>query len=76
MKKVIKVEGMSCGHCQSKVEKALNNIEGVDAKVDLKKKTATVTSVSDISDEVFRNAITEAGFSFVSIEEKKGLFGR
>lgn len=76
MKKNIVIEGMSCGHCQATVEKALNNINGVEAKVDLKKKTATVKFDNDIADETFKNAITEAGFTVVSIEEKKGLFGR
>ncbi|MFV0342824.1 MAG: heavy-metal-associated domain-containing protein [Anaerocolumna sp.] len=76
MKKIIKIDGMSCGHCQAKVEKALNAMNGVEAKVDLKKKSATVTMTSEINEDVFRNAITEAGFVFVSIEEKKGLFGR
>ncbi len=76
MKKIIKIEGMSCGHCQAKVESALNAISGVEAKVDLKKKAATVSLTSDINDSVFKNAITGAGFEVVSIEEKKGLFGR
>jgi copper chaperone CopZ len=76
MKKIIKIEGMSCGHCQAKVESALNAISGVEAKVDLKKKAATVNMTSDINDSIFKNAITDAGFEMVSIEEKKGLFGR
>lgn len=76
MKKIIKIEGMSCAHCQARVEKALNAINGVDAKVDLKKNAATVNLVSDVSDEVFKEAISEAGYEVVSIEEKKGLFGK
>lgn len=76
MKKIIKIEGMSCGHCQAKAEGALNAINGVEAKVDLKKKTATVNFTSDIEDSVFKNAIADVGFEVVSIEEKKGLFGR
>ncbi len=76
MKKIIKIEGMSCGHCQAKVENALNAISGVEAKVDLKKKAATVNLSADVNDSVFSKAITEAGFEVVSIEEKKGLFGR
>ena len=37
VKKVIKINGMSCGHCQAKVERALAGLDGVKAKVDLKK---------------------------------------
>jgi copper chaperone CopZ len=75
MKKIIKIEGMSCGHCQARVEKALNGIEGVDAKVDLKKKAAVVNLKSEVSDEILSHTVTEAGYEVVSIEEKKGLFG-
>ena len=76
MKKNINIEGMSCGHCQASVEKALNALAGVEAKVDLKKKLATVKFDNNTSDEVLSHAVTEAGFTVVSIEEKKGLFGR
>lgn len=76
MKKTIKIEGMTCSHCQARVEKALNGITGVNAKVDLKKKAAVVNFDSDISDSVFKDAVTEAGYEVVSIEEKKGLFGK
>ncbi len=75
MKKIIKIEGMTCSHCQARVEKALNAIAGVEAKVDLKKKAAVVRFNSDVSDSVFKDAVAEAGYEVVSIEEKKGLFG-
>ncbi|NLP25762.1 MAG: heavy-metal-associated domain-containing protein [Clostridiales bacterium] len=76
MKKIIKINGMSCGHCQAKVEKALAGLNGVSAKVDLKKKQAIVELNSDISEQVLKDTITEAGYEVVSITEKKGLFGR
>lgn len=76
MKKVIKINGMSCGHCQARVEKALASLDGVSAKVDLKKKQATVDFSSDITDEMLKDTVTEAGYEVVSITEKKGLFGK
>lgn len=76
MKKVIKIDGMSCGHCQARVEKALNDINGVKAKVNLGKKEAVIESADYINDDVFINAVTEAGYEVVSVSEKKGLFGR
>lgn len=76
MKKIIKIKGMTCSHCQARVEKALNAIAGVSAKVDLKKNSAVVSFDSDVNDSVFKDAITEAGYEFVSIDEKKGLFSR
>lgn len=76
MKKVIAINGMSCAHCQARVEKALNAIDGVQAKVDLGKKIATVTLSAPVEDEALKNAVTEAGYEVVSVEEKKGLFSR
>jgi len=74
MKKEITINGMSCGHCQARVEKALNAIPGVEAKVDLKKKTATVSLSADVADEVLMGAVREVGYDPVAIKEKKGLF--
>ncbi len=76
MKKVIEINGMTCGHCQARVEKALNGIDGVEAKVDLKKKQATVQMTKEVSDETFKSVVEEAGYEVVSIAEKKGLFGK
>jgi copper ion binding protein len=76
VKKVIKTNGMSCGHCQAKVERALAGLDGVKAKVDLKKKQAVVDFSGDISDQKLKDTITEAGYEVVSITEKKGLFGK
>ena len=76
MKKVIEINGMTCSHCQARVEKALNGIDGVEAKVDLKKKQATVQITKDVSDETFKSVIEETGYEVVSIAEKKGLFGK
>lgn len=76
MKKIMVIEGMSCSHCSASVEKALNAISGVQAKVDLNKKSATVNLQADVKDETLKNAVEEAGYEVVSITEKKGLFGR
>lgn len=75
MKKVIKIEGMHCDHCKAAVENALNGIDGVEAKVNLKKKEAIVNMTKDVADQVFIDAVSGEDFSVVSISEKKGLFG-
>ena len=67
MTKVLTVEGMMCAHCQAHVEKALNAIDGVEAKVNLEAKNATVTLSRDVPDDVLKNAVTEAGYEVVSI---------
>lgn len=35
LKKTYRVEGMSCKHCQARVEKALESLDGVVAQVNL-----------------------------------------
>lgn len=61
------VEGMSCGHCSARVEEALNNLDGVKAEVDLKKKTAYVTLESEVSDETLKKAVEDAGYSVTKV---------
>lgn len=57
------VEGMSCGHCSARVEKALNAIEGVSAQVDLEAKTAAVTYPDTVTVDALKAAVTDAGYS-------------
>lgn len=76
MKKVISINGMSCEHCQARVEKALNAIDGVEAKVSLKKNIAVVDLKKDVDDQILKNAVNEAGYEAVSVAPQKGLFGR
>ena len=68
MNKTMVIEGMSCGHCSSRVEKALNGIEGVSAVVNLDKKVATVSLKKDVPNDVLRAAVVEAGYKVVSID--------
>ncbi len=77
MKKIVRVNGMNCSHCQEKVESALSALDGVsEAKVNLKKKIAVVTLEKEVNDNTLLKAVNDAGFTGVSVEEKKGLFGR
>lgn len=68
MTKTMIIEGMSCRHCSGRVEKALNVLEGVEAVVDLEKKTAAITLSQEISDDVLKNAVTEAGYTVVELK--------
>lgn len=71
MKKIISVEGMSCEHCAAAVKNALEELDGVkSAKVELKKKSATVKLSENIADDVLSAAVTNAGFTPVSVIEK------
>ena len=77
MKKIVRVNGMNCSHCQAKVESALSALDGVsEAKVNLKKKIAVVTLEKEVNDDTLLKAVNDAGFTGVSVEVKKGLFGK
>ena len=64
MKKILKVEGMSCNHCVASVKKALEGIDGVrEADVRLEDKSARVELDKDLADEALVKAVEDAGYS-------------
>ena len=66
MIKTLKVEGMSCGHCKARVEKALNAVEGVEnASVNLETKEVTIKLNKDINDETLISAVTDEGYEVI-----------
>ncbi len=65
MEKIIKIDGMSCSHCSTRVEKVLNAIDGVSATVNLEDKTATLTLSCDVADDIIKEAVEDAGFTVV-----------
>lgn len=68
MKKIISINGMSCGHCTASVAKALRALPGVTAAdVDLTAKTATVEVEGGLSDDALRAAVTDLGFEVTDI---------
>lgn len=68
MQKTIHIEGMSCGHCSARVEKALNALEGVSATVDLEAKTATVNLTGPVADETLKATVEDAGYEVTGME--------
>jgi copper chaperone CopZ len=67
MRKLLKIEGMSCGHCVMHVRSALEDVPGVkSAKVDLLERTAMVDG-ENLNDQALRAAVAEAGYSVSSI---------
>ena len=72
LKQVVKertviIEGMTCEHCKARVESRLNSLDGVSAKVNLKRKTAVVSMEKDVQDEVIKKAIENAGYEVIEI---------
>lgn len=58
----IKVEGMTCNQCKTRVENALNEMDGVYATVHLRKNTAEIHSKSKLDREQVRQAVDGAGY--------------
>lgn len=65
--KTIHIDGMMCTHCTGRVEKALNDLPGVEATVDLNSKSAAVTCTPDVSDDTLRQAVEDAGYHVTGI---------
>ncbi|MFA5851395.1 MAG: CopZ family metallochaperone [Spirochaetales bacterium] len=67
MRKLLKIEGMSCGHCVMHVQSALEDVPGVkSAKVDLLERSAMVDGEA-LNDQALRAAVADAGYKVVSI---------
>ena len=63
------ITGMSCNGCRTKVEKALNAIEGVDATVALEPPMATIVSEKSVSVFKLQKALYTAGNYIISESE-------
>lgn len=69
MKKVLTVEGMSCGHCKAAVEKALKAVDGVEnAAVDLQNKSAEVELNKEVDNDTLTKAVTDAGYEVIEVK--------
>ncbi len=66
--KMLNVPDMSCGHCESSVQEALDELAGVqDSKADHKEGTVEVTyEAGRVTDEQLREVISEAGYTLRS----------
>ena len=67
-KKTVKISGMHCDHCVRAVTEAINKIDGVSAKVNLKKKEAVVSYEKVVEDAAIREAVEKAGYTVQSIQ--------
>ena len=68
MTTIIKINGMSCGHCSMAVKKALGQIEGVEkVEVSLEDKTATISSTTSLDINILKEIIDDEGYEFIGI---------
>lgn len=70
-KTIVHITGMTCDHCIRAVTDELTSVAGVTGvTIDLREggiSSATVTSVSPLSDAVLMSAVDEAGYDIASI---------
>ena len=69
MEKTLKITGMMCGHCEARVKKALEAVEGVaEAKVSHESGTAVVTLNVPVEDAVLKKAVEDQDYKVTAID--------
>lgn len=63
------IDGMVCGNCATRVENALNSMDGVWAKVDLSKKQALIRSKTPLEEQAVRSAVRNQGYTVMKLEK-------
>lgn len=58
----LSIQGMNCGSCAGRVDKALNGLEGVEASVNLASDSAEVTYADKLSVDDLVKAVQDAGY--------------
>ncbi len=68
MTKTLQVEGMMCAHCEARVKKALEAVDGVsEAVASHEKGTAVVTLTKPVEDSVLRQAVEAQDYAVKGI---------
>ena len=68
MEKTLKIEGMMCKHCEARVKKALEALDGVEsAVVSHEAGTAVVTLSAAVADETMKQAVEAQDYEVLEI---------
>ncbi len=63
MEKVMKIEGMMCPHCEARVKKVLEELDGVETAVcDHKEGTATLMLSANVEDALLKKTVEDQGY--------------
>lgn len=65
----LKIDGMTCGNCVTRVENALNRLDGVWATVDLSSETALVRMKQPLDEQAMKDAVMDAGYTVYGVEK-------
>ncbi len=69
-RKILSIDGMVCGNCSTRVENALNGLEGVWAVADLSKGQADVRMKSPVEETVLKQTVRDVGYTVYKIREE------
>ncbi len=78
----VKIDGMMCGMCEAHICDTIRRAFPDAKKVSASRKSGEATFLSDgaVDEEALKKAITDTGYTFVSVSseeyKKRGLFGR
>ena len=65
----MKIDGMMCMHCEARVKKAIEGVDGVEsAAVSHEAGTAVVTLGKDVDAAVLKAAVEAQGYAVLGIE--------
>ena len=69
MEKTLNIEGMMCKHCEARVKKALEAVEGVnEAIVCHESGTAVVKADKEIANDILKNAVEAQDYKVTDIK--------
>jgi Cu2+-exporting ATPase len=69
MEKTMVIEGMMCPHCEARVRKTLEGMDGVEkAVVSHESGTAVITFTKDIDNETLKSTIEAQGYPVLEIK--------
>lgn len=69
---VYTVAGMTCGHCEQAVSRAVSGLDGVDAvSVDVAAGTLTVTSAAELDRAKLAAAVDDAGYELTGCRSRR-----
>ena len=69
MKKIMRIEGMMCGHCEARVKRVLEELPQVsEAVVSHEEGTAVVTLEWALADELLKETVEAQDYKVLSIQ--------
>lgn len=69
---VVNIEGMMCNHCENRIKKALESIDGIEAaKADFHTGKAEIAYNGELDENAIREAVEDNDYTFVSVDRNE-----